>query len=178
MNTFIALLHGINVGGNNKMPMADLRALLTGLGFANVQTYIQSGNVVLTADEESCEAIGLQIETAVADRFGFAVKVMVLTAADIINAVRANPYATITDDLAKLHIGFMTTEPDHASLEALSSKAQGNDQWSVMARFFYLHAPDGMGKSVLAPFVEKTLGVPVTFRNWRTLIALREMASI
>jgi uncharacterized protein (DUF1697 family) len=176
VTTYIALLRGINVGGNNKVPMADLRTLMSGMGFGNVRTYIQSGNVVFTAAEENPESVQMKLETGVSDRFGFAVKVMVLTAADILKAVAGNPYTAITDDPAKLHLGFMANEPDTAALEALKSKPQGTDQWTSMDQFFYLYAPDGMGKSVLAPFVERTLKAPVTFRNWRTVLTLKEMA--
>lgn len=178
MTTFVALLRGVNVGGNNRVPMADLRALLSGMGFGNVQTYIQSGNAVFTAAEDNPETIRLQIETAIADRFGIAVKVMVLTAVEIINAVRSNPYREVTEDSAKLHLGFMAAEPEPAALEALRTKPQGDDQWRSVDRLFYLHAPDGIGKSALAPFVERTLKVPVTFRNWRTVVTLHEMASV
>jgi uncharacterized protein (DUF1697 family) len=177
VNTFIALLRGINVGGNNKMPMADLRALLSGLGFGHIQTYIQSGNAVFMADEENCETVRLQIETAIADKFGSAVKLIVLTAAEILKAAACNPYASITDDPAKLHLGFMADEPDIIALEALRTKPRGTDQWTVADRIFYLHAPDGIGKSILVPFVERTLKVPVTFRKWRTVITLVNLAA-
>ncbi len=178
MTTFVALLRGINVGGNNKLTMADLRMLMSGMGFGHAQTYIQSGNVVFAADEENCETVRPRLETAIADRFGFSIRVMVLTAADIFKAVESNPYCEVTDDSEKLHLGFMAAEPEPAALDALRTKPQGHDQWRSVDRFFYLHAPDGMGKSALAPFVERTLKVPVTFRNWRTVVTLRKMASV
>ena len=176
MTTFIALLRGINVGGNNKVPMADSRELVRGIGFENVQTYVQSGNLVFSAAEENPETVRHHLESTVAERFGSAVKVMVLTRAEINNAVRSNLYAKITTQPTKLHLGFMDTEPDLAALEALRSKPHGTDQWTSMGRFLYLHAPDGMGRSALAAFVERTVKVVVMFRDWRTVLMLGELA--
>lgn len=175
MTTFVALLRGVNVGGINKLPMADLRALMTEMGFGNVQTYIQSGNVVFTAGEVECEPVRLRLEAAIADRFGFSPLIIVLTAAQFLNAAHSNPFGDFTHYPAKLHVGFMATPPEMSALKDLLTKPQGTDQWSVAGAMFYLHAPDGMGKSVLAPFIERTLKVPVTFRNWRTVLALSDM---
>jgi uncharacterized protein (DUF1697 family) len=176
VTTFVALLRGINVGGNNKLPMADLRALMSGMGFENVQTYIQSGNVVFTAVDVDCETVQLRLEAGIADRFGFSALVIVLTAMQFLNTAEANPFRDITSDPAKLHVGFMAAPPETSAMKNLLTKPQGTDQWSVVGKMFYLNAPDGMGKSVLAPFIERTLKVPVTFRNWRTVLALSDMA--
>lgn len=178
MTTFIALLRGINVGSSNKkVPMAELRALMSGMGFGNVQTYIQSGNAVFTADEVDAEAVRLRVEAAIAKQFGFAVNVMALSATELADAIRSNPFASTADDPAKLHLGFMASTPDLTTLEALRTKPHGNDGWSVVNRVFYLHTPHGFGKSVLAPFVERTLKVPMTFRNWRTMEMLKDMST-
>jgi uncharacterized protein (DUF1697 family) len=176
VTTFVALLRGVNVGGNTKLPMADLRGLMTEMGFGYVQTYIQSGNVVFTAGEVECEPVRLRLESAIAERFGFSALIIVLTAAQFLNAAHSNPFEDITQDPAKLHVGFMTAPPEVSALENLRTKPQGTDQWTVVGTIFYLHAPDGMGKSVLAPFIERTLEVLGTFRNWRTVLALSDMA--
>ena len=175
MTTFVALLRGVNVGGNNKLPMADLRALMSGMGFGNVQTYIQSGNVVFTALDVDCEPVRLRLEAGIANRFGFSALVSVLTAVQFLSATNSNPFRNMTGDYAKLHVGFMASPPELSAMKNLLMKPKGTDQWSVVGNMFYLHAPDGIGKSVLAPFIERTLKVPVTFRNWRTVLALSDM---
>ncbi len=176
MTTFVALLRGINVGGKNKLPMDDLRILLRGLGFGNAQTYIQSGNVVFTANEANHAGLSQRIEAAVEERFGFFVNVIILTVAEICEAVNSNPFNFAAHDPSKFHLGIMSAQADDSAVENLRTKPQGSDQWSVLNKFFYLYTPDGIGKSVFSPFVERTLKVPVTFRNWRTILTIIEMA--
>jgi uncharacterized protein (DUF1697 family) len=173
----IALFRGINVGsGNNKAPMADLRAMLDGLGFAGVRTYIQSGNAVFSSSDSDPEVVAGKIEAVFSPRFGFAAKTIIVSADEFRTAISCNPYVDETQDPTKVHLGFMAGIPGKTAIEALRHRPQGADRWAIAERRFYLHTPDGMGKSVVAPFIERTLNLPVTFRNWRTVLTLAEMA--
>lgn len=177
MSTYIALLRGINVGGINKVPMADLRAMLEGLGFANVQTYIQSGNAVF-AGEGAPGEVRDKIEGAFAAKFGFAVPILVITADELDAAAVGNPFAQASDDPAKVHLGFMASEPIPEDTALLKSKPHSGEKWEIRGRFLYFHTPAGMGTSKLFPSIERTLKVAVTFRNWRTVEVLRGMAAV
>ena len=171
----IALLRGINVGGNNKMPMADLRAMLEGLGFVGVQTYIQSGNAIF-AGEGAAGDLQAKIEAAITTKFGFSVPVMVVSADDLNAAIAANPFVDVIDNPAKSHLGFMSAAPTADAIALLKTKPHSGEQWKVRGRIFYLHTPQGMGTSKLFPAIERTLKVAVTFRNWRTVEVLAGMA--
>ncbi len=176
MANYIALLRGINVSGANKVPMADLRAMLTGLGFDNVQTYIQSGNAVFSAvGDESTLRRG--IEAAFIAQFGFAVPILVISSEALLAAIAANPFAHTLDDPTKLHLGFMADEPSTEAVKLLKTKPHAGEEWQIIGRCFYFHTPVGMGTSKLFPFIERTLKVAVTFRNWRTAEAVRGMAN-
>ena len=156
--------------------MAEFRDYLAGLGFENVQTYVQSGNAVFTSDLADCEAVRAKASEGLLAAFGFQPQIMVLTAGELREAIRANPYPLAVSEPTSLHLGFMQSEPAQTAIELLKLKPNAGEQWTVMGKLFYLHSPLGMGKSVLAPFIERTLKVPVTMRNWNTVIALAEMA--
>jgi uncharacterized protein (DUF1697 family) len=176
MTNYIALLRGINVSGANKVPMTDLRAMLVGLGFENVQTCIQSGNAVFGAAHEQGVLQGL-IEAAFVERFGFAVPIIAISSEALTAAIAANPFAHALDDPAKLHLGFMAAEPSAEAVALLKTKPHSGEVWQIFGKNFYFHTPAGMGTSKLFPYIERTLKVAVTFRNWRTVEALRGMIS-
>jgi uncharacterized protein (DUF1697 family) len=173
---YIALLRGVNVSGANKVPMADLRAMLVGLGFIHVQTYIQSGNAVFGTTYEQGVLQGL-IEAAFVKRFGFAVPIIVISSEALTAAIAANPFVHALDDPAKLHLGFMAAEPSAEAAELLKTKPHSGEVWQIIGKNFYFHTPAGMGTSKLFPYIERTLKVAVTFRNWRTVEAVRGMIS-
>ncbi len=175
MTNYITLLPGINVSGAYKVPMADLRAMLVGLGFETVQTYIQSGNAVFGTTYEQGALQGL-IEAAFVARFGFAVPIIVIASEALTAAIAANPFAHALDDPAKLHLGFMAAEPSVEAVALLKTKPHSGEVWQIIGRCFYFHTPVGMGTSKLFPFIERTLKVAVTFRNWRTVEAVSGMA--
>ncbi len=176
MNYYIALLRGINVSGANKVPMADLRAMLASLGFEDVQTYIQSGNAVFTATVEQGALQGL-IEAAFVKRFGFAVPIIVISSESLTAAIAANPFGHALDDPTKLHLGFMAAEPSAEAVALLKTKPHSGEAWQIIGQCFYFHTPAGMGISKLFPYIKRTLKVAVTFRNWRTVEAVRGMAT-
>jgi uncharacterized protein (DUF1697 family) len=175
MTTWIALLRGINVGGNNKLPMQSFVALLKRLGCEDVKTYIQSGNAVFRCDAKQPAEIQAKIATAIAKSHGFTPLVLVLSVKELDKAIAANPFPHATADHKSLHFFFLAEPPKRPNVEALNSLRGTNEAFVMTKSVFYLHAPDGMGQSKLAQRVEKLLGVPVTARNWRTVYKVREI---
>ena len=177
MNTIIALLRGINVGGHNKLPMKDLKTVLAKLGLTDVQTYIQSGNVVFQNGRTDLPALAQEMSAAIGKSHGFAPQIMLLSLAELVTAVSRNPFPATDEQHKTLHFYFLESappNPDLASLEALKS---ATEQFTLIDSVFYLHAPDGIGRSKLAVKVERALGVPATARNWRTVNKLLEMGT-
>lgn len=167
----VALLRGVNVGANRQLPMADLREIMTGLGAREVRTHIQSGNAVFRGDLD-----GAQLAAMIGARFGFAPEVLVLGAGDLARVLADNPFAQAGQaDGAKVHIGFLARRPQ-AGLAALQALAANGESCHLTALAFYLHAPEGIGRSVLAARAEKVLGVPMTLRNQRVAMALAALA--
>jgi len=160
MQTQIVLLRGINVGGHNKLPMADLVDLLDKLGADNVKTYIQSGNAVMTGGI-SGDVIADAIEVA----YGFRPSVMVFDGAEFDSIAKANPFPEAVSDGKTLHIWFTEAAPTFDTVKA-DALASPSERYSVTGHAIYLHAPDGIGRSKLAAAMEKLAGVSATARNW------------
>lgn len=171
---YIALFRGINVGKTRSLPMKDLVLILEDLGFEDVKTYIQSGNVVFQSDH-ACSAKDAEvISAAVEEAFGFRPNVMLLDKSQLDDAMARNPFPT--DEGKFLHFFFLAAEPDHPDLDALNAIKTETEQFSLDGRVFYLYTPDGFGKSKLAERAERKLGVPATGRNFNTVRKLLEMA--
>ena len=177
MNTYIALLRGINVGGHNKLPMGELTEILEGLGLQDVETYIQSGNVVFQKDDVNPSELSERIKSAINERRGFAPQVLVLSAEELEGAVEANPFPEAVDEPKRLHFYFLADAPENPDLETLENVKVESERFALEGRVFYLHAPDGIGRSKLAARVEKALGVAATARNWRSVRKIKEMAA-
>ena len=175
MTTYIVLLRGINVGGKNLLPMKELIRLLERHGMRDVRTYIQSGNVVLrhAGTKAGIETIA---GSAVEKAFGFRPELIVLTAADLDRVIARNPFPTAAEAPGSLHVTFLRSVPRHPDLKALETLKAANERFVLEPHAFYLHAPDGIGRSRLAARIEKALGVAGTARNWRTVIQLEAMA--
>lgn len=173
--TYIALLRGINVGRTRSLPMKDLVRILEGMGFENVQTYIQSGNVVFRSAQECSEREAADISDAVMAEFGFRPDVMILEASDLAGAAERNPFPT--DEGKFLHFFFLQSDPKAPELDALEAISTDTERFRLDGRVFYLFAPDGIGRSKLAERVERCLGVPATARNLNTVNKLLEMAN-
>ena len=172
MKTWISLFRGINVGGNNLLPMKDLTRTLEDIGVTNVRTYIQSGNVVFSCPEKDASQIKKRIASAVMTNHGFEPGVLLLSAAQLAQAVSANPYPAAEDDPKSLHLFFLADQPDSFHPEKFDALKAASEEYSLEANVFYLHAPEGIGRSKLAAKAEKLLGVPATARNWRTVSKL------
>jgi uncharacterized protein (DUF1697 family) len=173
MGSYVALLRGINVGGRNSLPMKDLVDVFGSLGYSDVRTYIQSGNVVFKCPKRigprAAETIGRRIQEA----RGFAPHVMILDETGFRRALDGNPFP-VSDGKA-LHVFFLDAKPRRPDLERLAGLKAATEEFSLDDRVFYLHAPEGIARSKLAAGAEAALGVPVTARNWNTVSRLASM---
>ncbi|GET27669.1 DUF1697 domain-containing protein [Prolixibacter sp. NT017] len=179
MNQYIAILRGINVGGNRKIKMADLKELFTGLGFTEISTYIQSGNVLFSsAKAEDTMALGDQLEQAIADTFGFDVPVIVRTVEELQQAVAVNPfYASPDADIERLHLTFLKTEPEADKLDAINQINHSPDKFNIIGNHAFVYCSGRYSESKLTnAFFEKKLKVPATTRNWKTVLKLVDLS--
>lgn len=188
MATHVALLRGINLGGKNKVAMADLRALVGELGHADVSTYIQSGNVLFTAGPGAdCAALARAITEAVAARLGVTAPAVVVTREELGEIRAANPF-TAEPDPKRVHAVVLSAPPGPdlaARLDAAlaASAAKGApDAATAIGRTLYLHTPDGYGNSDLAAAALRIVSSPKagltgTARNWATITRLLELCS-
>jgi uncharacterized protein (DUF1697 family) len=171
-NTFVALLRGINVAGKNKLVMAKLRSLLSSLGFEDVVTYIQSGNVVFRSPDGDADQISATIEREIATVFGMDPAVLLRKPSELEEIVERNPYRNRTD-LSKLHVVFLDRTPAASAPKALDPGRSPPDEFTLRGREIYLHLPNGAGRSKLTiDYFERRLGVRATARNWNTLLRL------
>lgn len=171
----IVLLRGVNVGGRNRLPMKELTRLLEGLGLEDVATYIQSGNAVGRSSGEAAPALGEALAAAIEERHGFRPRVLVIGADRLAEAIDANPFPEASADPGFLHLFFLARPPPSPDLESLEEIAVASERFHLARDVFYVHTPDGFGRSKLAANVERFLGVAATARNWRTVTKLREM---
>lgn len=179
MNTYIILLRGINVGGRNILPMKELAALLEGLGLTSVKTYLNSGNVVFQSETADLDADRLldDIRTAIEQNYGFRPQVLIRSIQDLQKAIATNPFPEGESQPKSLHFFFLESTPVDPDLEDLESIKKASERFRLVDTVFYLHAPEGIGRSKLATRVEKSLGVPATARNWRTVSKVMAMAT-
>ena len=183
MARYVALLRGINVGGHGKLPMADLRALLSGLGHGQVATYVQSGNAVFTSPSGDAEALARELEAELAARHRLTPMVLVLAAAELHRVVAVNPYPEVSE-AKQLHVVFRQEQLSAAEVEGVVAAAErasakgSPDSAAIVAGVLYLHTPDGLGRSLLAAQLARAGGVAgagSTSRNWATVTRLATM---
>ena len=177
MPAIISLLRGVNVGGNNKIKMDELRALYESLGLRDPQTYVQSGNVVCESKEKNLAALAGKIETAIEKKFGFRPDVVLRTASEMGEVVAKNPFAQRRGlEPAKLAVTFLAEEPGAAVREAVLSLRADPEEVHMHRRELYIYFPDGMGRSKLVPVLSRALKNTGTARNWNTVTKLLAMA--
>lgn len=175
MPTLVALLRGVNVGGKVKVPMAELRSLLSGLGLEQVTTYIQSGNVVFQTGGGAKKVAG-RIERGIAEAFGVDVTVLIRTPAQLRTIAEHNPFLADEPDPAKLHVVFLRDRPKAGASSRLDPERSPPDRFHLRGRELYLHLPNGAARSKLTnDYLERRLGVRATARNWKTLLKLIEL---
>jgi uncharacterized protein (DUF1697 family) len=173
---YIALLRGINVSGRNKVPMAELRPLCGKLGWGNVQTYIQSGNVVFSATGNS-KALELELERAVERRFGVSVPVIVRAAADWPAYVNGNPFPEASETHPSAVMMLLSKAPPKSDAAArLLERATHGERIIAVGDALWVYFKDGVADSKLSPALfDRLAGSPVTARNWRTVLKLDEL---
>ena len=178
MTSYVALLRGINVGGHAKLSMSDLRTIFDGLGYSDVRTYIQSGNVVFRTPEKPA-SMAATIEARLVEVLGLAVPVVIRTGTQLASALARNPLADGTRDTGRLHVTFLATAPAAAARTgALDADAHLPDEFRVMGREVYVHCPNGYGRTKLTnAYFERALGVAATTRTVKTVAELARMSS-
>ena len=185
MPTHVALLRGINVGGHNKVPMAELRQVVASLGHTDVTTYIQSGNVVFSAAETDTATLAAALEDAIASAFGTQVRVVVLSRDELAQVMRDNPYSGEPNPRA-VHAIFLSGPPGPELADQVAAAQQqvaqqgSHDTAEIIGQTIFLQTPDGYGRSDLAAALvkigqRKTDQVAGTARNWATVTKLAAM---
>lgn len=176
--TWIALLRGVNVGGHGKIAMPELAAELSRLGLSGVRTHIQSGNLVFRCPTAGDTDLASRIGNAISQRFGVNTRVWLMRASQLAAAMDANPFPEAANAASgnTLHFFFLEHAPDARAPARLDAAATSGERWQLAQTVFYLHTPNGFGRSRLAARAEALLGVAATARNWRTLNAVLALA--
>jgi uncharacterized protein (DUF1697 family) len=192
MPIYISMLRGINVGGHKRVKMDELRKSFETLGFEQVQTYIQSGNVVFKAGKLSTLKLSKRIEEAILRDFGFPVSVISRSSDELAAVIEGNPFLKERGidkekldkekidkekiDLERLHVMFLSEAPALAALKKLGELTAAPDQLRPIDREIYFYLPNGVSRSVLMKSpVDRILAVVTTTRNWRTVNSLHQM---
>jgi len=169
--THVALLRGINVGGRNRLPMSELRDLFTEAGCRDVQTYIQSGNVLFQAEPGIVSSLSDTVTKRIAERFSFRVPVVLRAVEEMEGIVRHNPWQGVAED--ELHVLFLAEEPAAGRVDRLDPDRSPPDAFIVQGREIYLRLPNGMGRTKLTnDYFDAKLATTSTARNWRTVMKL------
>jgi uncharacterized protein (DUF1697 family) len=174
MNKYIAILRGINVSGHNIIKMKDLQAMFAGIGFKNVATYIQSGNVVFESKPAANSQLAGRISTEISASFAYSVPVIVITAVELKTVAGNNPFIIQrSEDESKLHVTFLAGEPGTELKNSIHRDEYIPEKFSFGHHAVYLFCPNGYGNARLNNnFFEKRLKVQATTRNWKTILAL------
>ena len=170
------MLRGINVGGNRGVKMEDLKRLYTSLGYRNVRTYVQSGNVVFEHHDASSSKLAGEIEKSLKQHFGFDISVLIRTDKELKRLIDKNPFTE--KDESKMYLTFLSTNPRTFSIDQFDRFVASGEACSISGHDIYLFCPNGYGRTKLSNnFFEKTLKVIATTRNWRTTKMLNSMTS-
>ncbi|MER5895005.1 DUF1697 domain-containing protein [Streptomyces sp. NPDC001876] len=175
---YAALLRGINVGGHRKVPMAELRTLLTELGHGGVATYLQSGNAVFSSASGDEKTLAAELEKAIEARFGFTVTCLVRSGPYLAAVADACPFPAAELEGKQLHVTYFDGPVDAARFAPLDAAAFRPEEFRLGERELYLYAPEGLGRSKLAEALGRpdlNKGLIGTTRNWNTVVKLVEM---
>lgn len=178
MISFVALLRGVNVSGQKLIKMTELKKLFEEQGYHNVQTYIQSGNVVFSSTERSSDKIKNILSKSIKQRFGFDVGILVITTDIIEHVLSNNPFIKKNKETNKLYVTFLLKHPSTDNIKKLNSTDYSPEEYLIDGKLVYLHLPNGYGKTRLSNnLFENKLKVEATTRNWRTITKLWELSS-
>ncbi|MER5431473.1 DUF1697 domain-containing protein [Streptomyces sp. NPDC002588] len=175
---YAALLRGINVGGSRKVPMADLRTLMTGLDYGDVRTYLQSGQAVFSSAHGDEESLAAELAQAIEKQFGFDVDVIVRDHAYLKTVAEACPFPAAELEGKQLHVTYFSAPVGPERYAELDQPAYLPEEFRLGDRALYLYAPDGLGRSKLAEMLSRprlNKGIVATTRNWNTVVKLVEM---
>ena len=177
MPAFISLFRGINVGGQHKVKMSDLKEMHESLGLRDVLPYIQSGNVVFKSDDADVAQLQGQIEDGFEKRFGFHVEVFVRTSAELRDIIDKNPFQGQQSKESKwVAVMFLADRPDDTAQEDLLKTYAGPEELFIIGKEIYIYYPNGIGRSKLSnTFIEKKLKIAGTARNWNTILQWQGM---
>ena len=177
MPVYASILRGINVSGHKMIKMDKLLHLFQRLGFGDVSTYIQSGNVIFRGKSTDPKELEKQISRKIEQEFGFEVPVLVKDKSELIEISKHNPFVRRKEDSAYLHVTFLSEEPEKASIEKIAQEISGKDEFIISGKAIYLFCPNGYGNTKLSNnFFENKLRVVATTRNWKTVNELVRMA--
>lgn len=172
----IALLRGLNVGGKNKLPMKELVPLFAAAGCEDVQTYIQSGNVVFKASSAVARRTPGFVADAITSQFGYRVPVVVTEAETLRQIAKENPFLKRGADPATLHVAFLAASPSAAKVRGLDPERSPGDEFLVSGNAIYLNCPGGFARTKLTnAYFDAKLGTTSTVRNWKTVLKLIEL---
>lgn len=175
---YVALLRGINVGGRNRVAMADLRAVMDGLGHTNVSTYLQSGNAVFSSDRTDVAEMAGEIQQRLDEVTGVKPTVLLRSGTELAEVIAANPEPAADAEPTKLHVGFLSADVAPQQVAAVDRERFAPDRLHPGPQAVYLWYEHGAGRSKLTTTVlERQLHVRVTARNWKTVRALAERLS-
>jgi len=178
MPTYVALLRSVNVAGHGRLAMPELKEMFLTLGYSDVTTYIQTGNVIFRTPSRSAAKLEREIEQQLERTFGTAPKVILRTVAELQGTVEASPYPGRGADPSRHHVTFLTEAPSAPRLAAFSPPASGRDELTIIGREVYVHTPDGYATTKLTgSYLERHLGVSSTTRNWNTVTKLNDLVS-
>ena len=177
MPTYIALLRGINVSGQKKIKMADLRTHLSELAYADIRTYIQSGNIVFSSPLREIPVLEAQIVEKIQEKYGFDVPVMIREPKDFTSVLERNPMPAERYDHKRLYATFLDEEPASEKLQKLAEVDYSPEEYIVDGRMIYFYSPHGYGRAKMNNnFFEQKLKVKATTRNWNTVNKLLVMS--
>lgn len=177
-DAYVALLRGINVGGRNRLAMDELARLFEHSGCDSVKTYIQSGNVAFVSTLSIALKARESVAAAVSARMGTDIPIVLRSVHDLGRAVEENPFLAESQDPRSLHVGFLSDRPSRDRILSLDPDRSPPDEFVVRGKEIYLRLPNGMsGTRFTASYVERVLGTAATFRNWRTVVNLLNMAA-
>jgi uncharacterized protein (DUF1697 family) len=178
MATYISILRGINVSGSKVIKMDALRKTFEALGFKNVQTYIQSGNIVFQCKQSKTESLEKKIHQQIETTFGFDVATMVLEVDYLKTIIKKNPFIKDkSKDVARMHVTFLSAIPTKELHDKIKMGDYKEDEFILIGKAIYLHVPISYGNSKLSNnFFENKLKVAATTRNWKTVNELLRMA--
>lgn len=181
VQTYVVLLRAVNVGGTGKLPMADFRKVLAGLGYRNVETYIQSGNAVFDA-ADNAQKVAKDLAAGLEKSVGAPVGVLVRTHEQLGQVIAANPFAAeAAADGAKVHVGFLAgtaASTARPALDAIVAKyPDRRDRFHLAGDVIYFHFPEGAGNTKFSGKpLDRAIGVIGTGRNWNTVLKLHAMS--